>query len=99
MFLSPRCFSFQGKAAMRALKLGLAVARCDARLGEMDLRAINVVDEFPPASMTFPSLRSVPTQRSAQLVNEHLNLQEPCLAEAPFSQERGTAAYEKTPRG
>ena len=72
MLLSPRCFSFQGKAAIRALKLGLVLERCDAPIRGANLRAINVADESRLASMAFPSLRRVSMQRSTQLVNERL---------------------------
>jgi hypothetical protein len=58
MLLSPRCFSFQGKAAIRALKLGLALERCDAPIRGANLRAINVADEFRLASMAFPLIAS-----------------------------------------
>ena len=54
MLLFPRRFSCQGKAAIRALKLGFALARCDAPIRGANLRATNVADEFPLLSMAFP---------------------------------------------
>lgn len=54
MSLFPRRFSCQGKAAIRALKLGFAVVRRPTPIRGVNLRAINVADEFPLLSM--PSL-------------------------------------------
>jgi hypothetical protein len=49
-----RCFLSQGKAAIRALKLGLGLERWDVLSCGADLRAISVADEFRLASMAFP---------------------------------------------
>ena len=54
MFSFPRCFSCQGKAAIRALKLGLALARCATPIRLANLRAIDVAEKFPLLSMAFP---------------------------------------------
>jgi hypothetical protein len=53
MFSSPGCFSCQGKAAIRALKLDLELERCDAPIRAANLRAISLADEFRLASMAF----------------------------------------------
>ena len=56
--LSPRCFSCQGKAASRALKLGFPLARCATRSRGGNRRAINVAVEFSLLSMAFPLVAS-----------------------------------------
>ena len=73
MLFSPRCFSCQGKAASRALRLGLALARCATPIRGANLRAINFADEFPLLSMAFPP-RCAPSQCNdpTQLVKEQL---------------------------
>jgi hypothetical protein len=58
MPLSPRGFSCQGKAAIRAHKFGIARARCDAPIRGANPRAINVADDFFLASMAFSLIAS-----------------------------------------
>jgi hypothetical protein len=54
ILIFPRCFSCQGNAAIRALKLGFALARCATPIRGANRRAINVADEFSLLSMAFP---------------------------------------------